>query len=182
LSDLIVFTYESEERAGEALAHVASLKQENVQKPLVGVEDAAVIYKNPNGNVKVRQTLESMVKGSNIASGGIWGILIGFLFGGPLFGALLGMGISALFGRNIDIGIDYTFIKSVGNDLKPGNSALFLLVTNTPVQTIADALNQFGGTLYHTSLPQEAEQAFNKAMEDENVKAAVEQAHTTQDS
>ncbi len=177
MSDLIVYTYETEDKAGEALAHVASLKQEHVQKPLIGVEDAAVVFKNAEGNVKIRQTLESAVKGGNIASGGFWGILIGFLFGGPLFGALLGMGLSALFGRNIDIGIDNAFIKKIGDELKPGNSALFLLADG-PVDVISDALNQFGGSLYYTSLSDETAEAFNKAMEDESLKSAADTQYT----
>ncbi|MEM7117886.1 MAG: DUF1269 domain-containing protein, partial [Chloroflexota bacterium] len=130
MSDLIVFTYNDENKAGEVLTKVATLKQENVQKALINIEDAAVVVKNSDGKVKVQQTLESVVKGSRVASGGLWGLLIGFLFGGPLFGALLGMGFSALFGRKIDIGIDNEFINGIGDDLAPGDSALFLLTNN----------------------------------------------------
>jgi len=121
MSDLVVFTYEQEDRAGQALTSLAGLKQENVQKALIGIEDAAVVVKNANGRVKLRQTLESAVKGRNVASGGLWGMLIGFLFGGPLFGALLGMGLSGLLGRRIDIGIDNAFIRGVSDDLTPAS-------------------------------------------------------------
>ena len=174
MSDLIVFTYEQEDKAAEALKHVASLKQENVQKALIGIEDAAVVVKDAKGKVKIRQTLESAVKGSNVASGGLWGVLIGFLFGGPLFGALLGMGISGLLGRKIDIGIDNNFIKGIGDDLAPGDSAMFLLVKDTPVETVSDALKDFDGRLYHTSLSEEAAEALSKASEHEPIKEAME--------
>lgn len=173
MSDLIVFTYNDENKAGEALAQVAALKQENVQKALVNIEDAAVVVKDTDGKIKVRQTLESVVKGSRVASGGLWGLLIGFLFGGPLLGALLGMGFSALFGRKIDIGIDNEFINGIGEDLMPGDSALFLLTNNTPVADIAMAFKEHGGNLYHTSFSKEAAQAFSEAMEDDVVKTAV---------
>ena len=173
MSDLVVFTYEQEGKAAEALSSVTRLKQENVQKPLVGIEDAAVVVKDAKGKVKVRQTLEAAVKGGSIASGGLWGVLIGFLFGGPLFGALLGMGFSALFGRKIDVGIDNDFIKSIGDDLAPGDSALFLLVKDTPVDTVAEALKDHGGKLYHTSLSEEAAEAFSRAGESEELKAAI---------
>lgn len=173
MSDLIVLTYNNEEKAGSVLAAVAKMKQENVQKALIGIEDAAVIYKNAKGNVKVRQTLESAIKGSKVVSGGFWGLLIGFLFGGPLLGSLLGMGLSALFGRKIDIGIDNEFINQVGDELSPGDSALFLLVNNTPVATVGEALKEFGGTLYHTSFSKETAELFNQAMEDETLKTAV---------
>ena len=173
MSDLIVLTFNSEEKAGSVLKEVAMMKQQNVQKALIGIEDAAVVYKNAKGNVKVRQTLESTIKGGRVASGGFWGLLIGFLFGGPLLGSLLGMGLSALFGRNIDIGIDNEFIKQVGDELSPGDSALFLLVTNTPVETVGDALKEFSGSLYHTSFSKETAELFVQAMEDETLKTAV---------
>ncbi len=85
MSDLIVYTYDSEEKAAEVLAEIATLKQENVQKALIKIEDAAVAVKDADGKVKVRQTLESIVKGGRIISGGFWGLLIGFLFGGAGF-------------------------------------------------------------------------------------------------
>ena len=173
MSDLIVLTYDGKEKAGTVLQAVATMKQENVQKALIGIEDAAVVVKKANGKVKVQQTLESVAKGSNVASGGFWGLLIGFLFGGPLLGTLFGMGLSALFGRNIDIGIDNEFIKKVGDDLATEDSALFLLVANTPVETVADVLKSFGGTLYHTSFSEETSQLFNDAMEHEPLKTAV---------
>jgi uncharacterized membrane protein len=177
---LVVFTYNDEESAANALAHIASLKQENVQKALIGVEDAAVVVKNSDGKLKVRQTLESAVKTSNVASGGLWGLVIGFLFGGPLVGALLGLGAGALLGRKIDIGIDNDFINGIDGDLNPGNSALFLLVKDTPAETVAEALSQFNGTLYHTSFAEETQAVFEKALENETVRDAAAGHHETE--
>lgn len=101
-------------------------------------------------------------------------MLIGFLFGGPLFGALLGMGFSALFGRKIDIGIDNSFIKGISDELAPGDSALFLLINNTPVETITSVLAQFGGNLYHSTLSDEASEAITKAGEHSDIAEAME--------
>ena len=173
MATLIVYTYNTEEKAAEALSTVAKMKQENVQRPLIALEDAAVVVKNAKGKVRVRQTLEAAIKGSNITGGGFWGLLIGFLFGGPLLGALLGMAMSALFGRKIDLGIDNEFIKSVGDELAPGDSALFLLVGDTPIETVADALNQFEGNLYHTSLSKEAAQALEQASDHAPIAEAI---------
>ena len=140
MSQLIVFTYDNEEKATTVLQSVAELSKQH----LIEVQDAAVIVKNENGKVKVHQTLESLVKSSNVASGGFWGLLIGLIFGGPIFMALLGMGLSALFGRKLDVGIDNTFIKNVGDDMKPGDSALFLLTEEITVDKVADALREHG--------------------------------------
>jgi uncharacterized membrane protein len=77
MSDLVVFTYQHEDKAAEVLKEIGKLKQENVQKALIGIEDAAVAFKTPEGKLKVHQTLESVAKGSTIASGSLWGLLIG---------------------------------------------------------------------------------------------------------
>jgi uncharacterized membrane protein len=176
MSKLIVYTYNTEEKAAQVLRAVSEMKQENVQRPLIALEDAAVVVKNAKGKVRVRQTLESAAKGSNIASGGFWGLLIGFLFGGPLLGALLGMGLNALFGRSIDLGIENSFIKGIGDELAPGDSALFMLIGETPVETVAQALNQFGGNLYHTNLSKEAADILVQASQHEPIAEAIENA------
>lgn len=170
MSQLIVFTYNTEEQAATVLQKVTDLSKQH----LIGVQDAAVIVKDANGKVKVKQTMESLVKGSNIVRAGFWGLLIGLIFGGPLFLALLSMGLSALFGRSLDVGVDNQFIKDVGNDLAPGNSALFLLSSEITVDKVADALREYGGTLYHTSLSKEAEESLMQALNHAPLAEAVE--------
>ena len=169
MSKLIVFTYNDKDKATTVLQSVAELSKQH----LIEVQDAAVIVKDENGKVKVKQTLEAMVKSSNVASGGFWGLLIGLIFGGPVFMALLGLGLSALFGRKLDVGIDNQFIKNVGNDMKPGDSALFLLTEEITVDKVADALREYGGTLYHTSLSKEAEEQLAKALEHKPIVEAI---------
>jgi uncharacterized membrane protein len=171
MSELVVFTYQHPDRAAEVLQHVASLKREHVRKPLVTIEDAAVAVKGEDGQVRIRQTLESAMKAGTIATGGLWGVLIGFLFGGPLLGALVGAGVSWLMGRRIDIGIANDFIQEVSEELKPGRSALLLLVRDTPVDTLAEALNAQGGRLHHTTLSDEAAAAFTQAAEMPEIKS-----------
>lgn len=170
MAKLIVFTYDSADKAVTVLQKVADLSKEH----LVEIQDAAVVVKNENGKVRVQQTMEALVKSSNVASGGFWGLLIGLIFGGPLFMALLGMGLSGLFGRKIDLGVDNKFIKQVGNDLQPGDSALFLLTGEIAIDKVADALREYGGTLYHTSLSKDAEENLAKALENDTIAEAVE--------
>jgi uncharacterized membrane protein len=170
MSDLVVFTYQEEDKAGEVLQALAKMQQEH----LVDIEDAAVVVKNQKGKVKVRQTLETAVTAGSASRGGFWGLLIGFLFGGPLFGALLGMAVGALMGRGVDIGVDNQFIKDVGDDLVPGDSAIFVLIRKMTPDKVTAQLKRFGGTLYHTSLSAEAEAALVRALEDETVAKAVE--------
>ncbi len=60
-------------------------------------------------------------------------------------------------------------------NLTPGDSALFLLVKDTPIDTLAETLNLQGGRLYHTSLSDEAAAAFTQASEHEEIRRALEQ-------
>ena len=165
MSELVVFTYQHPDRAAEVLQHVAALKREHIRKPLVTIEDAAVAVKGEDGQVRIRQTLETALKARTVATGSLWGVLVGFLFGGPLVGALVGAGVSWLAGRRIDIGIDNDFVHQVSEDLKPGRSALLLLVKDTPIDTLAEILNAQGGRLFHTTLSDEAAAAFTQAAE-----------------
>lgn len=178
MSELVVFSYKHPDRAGEVLQEIATLKQENVRKPLIGIEDAAVV-KNEDGKVKIRQTLETAMKGTQVVSGGLWGVLIGFLLGGPLLGALAGLGIGAIAGRRLDIGIDNDFIERLGDELSAGDSALFLLVKDTPIDTLVEELNTRGGRLFSTSLSDEAAAAFTQAANDEQVARALEREQSS---
>jgi len=170
MSQLIVFTYNTKDKATAVLQEVADLSKQN----LIRVEDAAVVVKDADGKAKVKQTMESMVKGSNIVGAGFWGLLIGMIFGGPLFVALASMGLTALFGRKLDVGVDNEFIKDVSDDLAPGNSALFLLSHEITVDKVAEALREYGGTVYHTSLSKEAEEALVQSMEHAPLAEAAE--------
>ena len=173
MSDLVDFTYEQETRANEVLEALTKLQQEN----LIKLEDAAVVTKNQDGKVKIQQTLERALTGSSAAWGGTWGLLIGLLFGGPLLMAVLGVGLGALFGRTVDVGIDNQFIKNIATDLKAGNSAIFILIRDMTVDKVADELSTYGGTLYHTSLSKDAEANLQKALEQDSISQAVMAEH-----
>ncbi len=181
MSDLVVFCYKTDAEAGQALAHVSSQEQKNIHKPLVAIEDAAVAVKKDNGKVKIRQTLESAAKGSKTIYGGFWGLLIGILFGGPLLGLLIGYAVAGLLGRNIDLGIDNDFIDSLSAELEPGNSALFLLVKDTDPETLAEAMGDHRGTLFHTTLPEECLTCLGEAGDTDELRDVVE-AETFEDA
>lgn len=174
MSDLIVFCYPTDSEAQAALSHVASQEQQNVHKPLVAIEDAAVAIKKDNGKVKIRQTLEASARGSRTIYGGFWGLLIGLLFGGPLVGLLIGYAVAGLLGRNIDLGIDNGFIESLSGQLEPGNSALFLLVNDTTPEVVAEAMGEHRGTLFHTTLPDDCLSTLGEACETEELRDVIE--------
>lgn len=57
-----------------------------------------------------------------------WGFLFGILFFVPVFGLAVGAGLGAIFGKIEKPGIDKAFQEQIREIVKPGNSALFLVV------------------------------------------------------
>ena len=171
MSTLIAITYDTADKATQALEKLGELQK----MQLVTLEDAAVAVKDPKGKVKVTQTLEKMHTGSSATWGFFWGFLIGLIFGGPLFWGLFTALLGGLFAKGRDLGIDNKFIKEVGNSLDPGQSALFILVVEATEDKVLPEMAKFGGTVYQTSLSNEDEETLKKALEHEDISAAVEE-------
>jgi len=168
MSDLIAITYKGQ-KAFDALNKLAELQK----MKLIELEDAAVATMNEQGKVKVKQTLEKQRTGAAATGGFFWGFLIGLIFGGPLFWGLFTALLAGLIGKKTDIGIDNQFMKEVGDSLEPGDSALFLLVIDITADKVLPEMEKFGGTVYQTSLSEEAEENLQKALTHEHVKDAV---------
>jgi uncharacterized membrane protein len=166
-------TYDSAD-TGAAVMNELNRLQKN---QLLELEDAAMAVKNEKGKVKVTQTLEKMQTGAIAAWGGFWGLLIGLIFGGPIFWLLFGAVLGGLLGKATDLGIDNKFIKQVGDSLEPGGAAIFVLVVKATPGKVTDSLAQYGGTVYQTSLSQEDEDNLKKALGDEKVAAAAAESH-----
>ena len=66
----------------------------------------------------------------------LWGGLIGLVFFMPLLGMAIGGATSATTGAMTDVGVDDAFMQDLGEKLKPGGAAVFVLVR----QSTQDAL------------------------------------------
>jgi uncharacterized membrane protein len=77
----------------------------------------------------------------------------------------MGAGMGALFGHMGSKGIDKAFQDQVRDHLKPGTSALFMVIEQvTPDKAIA-ALQQYGGTVIRTSLSDEDTKKLQEALQ-----------------
>ncbi len=169
MSELIVLTYADQESGRNVFAELDNLQKQQ----LITLEDAALAYKDDKGKVKIKQTLEKQYTGAAAVWGGFWGLLIGLLFLTPIFWGVIGALLGGVLGKTADIGIDNKFIKDVGNALDPGGSAVFMLVIKATEDKVIADLQQFGGTVYQTSLSKEDEALIKQALEHEQVKTAV---------
>jgi uncharacterized membrane protein len=151
MSDLIAIAYDDEYKAEEVRLTLIKLQKEH----LIELEDAAVIVKNAEGKVKLKQAVDLTTTGA--VSGGFWGLLIGTLFLSPVLGAAVGAAAGAASGALSDIGVDDNFMKSLGETLKPRSSALFVLVRKVTPDKVLDEVAPYGGTVLRTSLSKDEE-------------------------
>jgi uncharacterized membrane protein len=77
------------------------------------------------------------------------------LFFIPFAGLALGAGMGALFGHLGEKGIDKAFQQQVRDHLKPGTSALFMVIEQVTADKAVAALKEYGGTVIKTSLSEE---------------------------
>jgi uncharacterized membrane protein len=100
--------------------------------------------------------------------GGLFGLLLGIMHLNPLLGwragAAAGAGAGALSGKLSDYGIDDGFIKSLGANIPPDSSALFVLVRKVTPDKAIPEIQKFGGTVLKTSLSTEQDERLRKAL------------------
>ena len=163
MSDLIVIGFSDEFKADEVLLDLRRLEMDY----LIDLEDAAIVVRNQNGKVRVKQTQELVASGA--LSGGFWGLLIGLMFFQPLLG-ILGAAMGALSGALMDIGIDDNFIQELGNTIAPGTSAIFILVRKSTPDKVLEDLSKFEGKVLQTSLTHEDEAKLQEALTKNDVR------------
>jgi uncharacterized membrane protein len=158
MSTLVVIDYENEVRAEEVRIALLKLQKEY----LIDLADAVVVVRDAQGKVKLRQLYNLTAAGA--VSGGFWGSLMGLLFLNPLFGFAIGAAAGAISGALRDVGIDDSFMKSLGETLKPGTAALCVLIRHMTPDKVIDELKKYGGALIKTNLCNENEAKLREAL------------------
>ena len=125
-----------------------------------------MVIRKKDGKVKVKQA-QSLV-GAGALGGSFWGLLIGLLFWAPWLGLAIGAATGAVAGALTDTGVDDQFIKEVGENIEPGQSALFLLVSDATPDKVLDGLTDFHPRVYQTSLSEEDEAKLRAAFGEED--------------
>lgn len=151
MSDLIAIAYDDEYKAEQVRLDLVKMQKEH----LIELEDAAVVVKDKDGKVKLKQAVNLTAAGA--VSGSFWGLLIGTLFFSPLAGLALGAAGGALSGALSDIGVDDNFMKELGETLTPSTSALFVLVRKVTPDKVLEEIAPYGGKVLRTSLTKDEE-------------------------
>lgn len=158
MSDLIAIGYEDETTASEAAEEVMRLASVLIVQP----DAVATIVRDQNGDYHVKTNHHFV--GGGATWGMFWGLLFGLLLFVPVFGLAIGDGFGSLFGKIEKAGIDSRFQQQVRDMIKPGNSALFLIVEKVAPEQAIGALAKFGGTAVESSLSNEAKRELQQEL------------------
>jgi uncharacterized membrane protein len=151
MATLVAIGYPEQGTAEQALDTVHQLEGDLI----IQASQVAAISRDPEGHLHTNTGSGGSTTAGGAAMGGFWGFMFGLLFFVPFAGLALGAGMGALFGHFGEKGIDKAFQQQVRDYLKPGTSALFMVIDQvTPDKAIA-ALQQYGGTVIRTSLSDE---------------------------
>ncbi len=158
MADLIAIGYPDETTAEQAAEEAQRLARDLIIEP----DAIAAIVRDKEGKYHVHTSHHPV--GAGATWGMFWGLLFGVLFFVPVFGLAIGAGLGALMGKITKSGIDKAFQDQVRDMIKPGTSALFLMVEKVTPDKAVEALSKFGGTVLKTSLSKDAEKELQESL------------------
>jgi uncharacterized membrane protein len=158
MADLIAIGYPDEATADAAAAEAQRLARDLIIQP----DAIAAIVRDEEGGYHVHTNHHAV--GGGATWGMFWGFLFGLLFFIPVFGMAIGAGMGALMGKMAKTSIDKQFQEQVRDMLKPGTSALFLVLEKVTPDKAVEAMSKYGGTVLKTSLSKEDEQELQEAL------------------
>jgi uncharacterized membrane protein len=157
MPQLVAITFEDQASAGEVLRRVRQLEREGQ----IGLTDTAVLEKDAEGKIHAKNELDSGVETGAVV-GGMLGVMLTFFF--PIAGLAAGVAGGALVGRMVEQGVDKQLVNDVSAELKPGTSALFLMVKDGSSPQSIQAVQGFKGKVYQTSISTDAEESLRRVL------------------
>ena len=143
MNEMLVAVFDSEAAAFEGLSALKDLHRGGD----ISLYSSAVIAKDRNGKVEVRQEADPGPVGTSV--GLLAGALIGIL-GGPA-GLALGASIGGLAGLVFDVnktGIDLTFLDDVSKALTSGKFAVLAEIEESWTTPVDTRLHKLGGIVF----------------------------------
>lgn len=136
---LVVVAFDNEFLAFTLRDVLCDLEEEGALQ----IGDAVVATRNASGKVRLHQSIPLFT--NRTVLGAFGGLMMGFLILNPLFGAAAGAAVGLASGALSDVGIDDAFMKTLGETLTPGSSALFVVVRKTKPEILLERLQSFAG-------------------------------------
>ena len=158
MNQLIVIAFDHFDDARGALANLRAIEREG----RIRFEDTALVERDPDGTAHVRNEVSGTTETAAVVGALIGGVV---LFAFPAAGIAIGAALGAAIGAMLDRGVSNAFVDEVKTTLRPGRSALFLVVRESYADATLAALRPFRGDVIQTSLDSESEDALRQALE-----------------
>ncbi len=136
---VVVAAFKDENTASEALKALKEAKRAG----LIKIVDAAVLRKDANGKLHIKETAD-MGGGKGAVIGGIAGAVGGVLAGPVGWATIGGAVIGGLAAKLHDGGFKDERLKKLGEGLGPGNSAIVAVVEHTWVREVEQQMAEAG--------------------------------------
>ena len=137
MSELLIIAFDDEQSAFDLAERLQPLKDDMQLE----TQDTTIMTRDAEGDVHLHNAVN--VPLAQTAGGTVWGLLIGAAFAMPVAGALAGAATGAMVGRERDPGVNSDFLKELGATLKPGSSAVCLLVRHVDRAALDEVLEAF---------------------------------------
>lgn len=146
-TELIVAAFQDEKGAEAAYKELKQAKKEH----LIKIQDAAVIRRDAKNKLHIKD-VHDMGGGKGAGIGAVVGGAIGLLAGPVVLVGAAGALIGGLAAKMRDGGFPDSRLKTIGEGLQPGTSALVAVIEHTWVEDLENALAEAGAQVMTESI------------------------------
>jgi uncharacterized membrane protein len=157
MNRLVAVAFDHFDDARDALGSLRDLERQG----LIRFEDTALVERDPDGTTHVKNEVSGTTEKGAVV-GALLGAILGFM--APLLGIAIGAAAGAAVGAAMDTGVSGAFVNDAKTALRPGRSALFLVIKEAELDAVMAAMRPYRGEVIQTTLPDEAERALRDAL------------------
>jgi uncharacterized membrane protein len=158
MNQLIVIAFDHFDDARNAMKGLRGLEHER----RIRFEDTAIVERDPDGTAHMTNEVSGTTETAAVAGAIIGGLL---MFAFPPAGIAIGAALGAAVGASLGTGVSGDFVNEVKTTLRPGRSALFLVVKQSDADSLMAVLRTYQGDLIQTTLDTDGEEALRQALE-----------------
>jgi uncharacterized membrane protein len=122
----------------------------------------ATIERDVRGSYRIETNAELSAAGASCTM--LWSVLFAAFYFVPVLDMRVGPDITELLEHVDRAGFDADFVRRVREMVRPGTSALFVLVSDVTTDEIVTALEGYGGTVLQADIAPDAERCLLEAL------------------
>jgi uncharacterized membrane protein len=158
MNQLIVIAFDHFADARSAMKGLRALEHQG----RIRFEDTAIVERDPDGTAHVTNEVSGTTETAAVAGAIIGGLL---MFAFPPAGIVIGAALGAAVGASLGTGVSGDFVTDVKTTLRPGRSALFLVVKKSDADSLMAVLRTYQGDVIQTTFDTDGEEALRQALE-----------------